>query len=169
MPRLFPTAPDAIALGPGVVRYTRPAMPRILPDLSFDFFHDAAAQVGEIATDWTADGLLLRLRARADTSIAQECLATLAVQRGWHRAFSRGYGIDYERAMRRPSFGQLRADVENQIDDQLRRIVGVRSTGQFVWIRDADRARVRFVVRLLTGASFTLDAIVPPNGGPLSQ
>ena len=51
MPRLFPTAPNSAALGTGVVAYTRPAAPQLLPDLSFDFLRDPLNQIGDIRTD----------------------------------------------------------------------------------------------------------------------
>lgn len=103
-----------------------------------------------------------RLRERVEASVAQKCLATLAVQRGWHSAFSRGYGIDYERAMQQRSFGLLQTDIERQISDQLTRIVGVQRVSGFTWRRDNERAWVRFIVQLSAGGRFRLGASVPP-------
>jgi hypothetical protein len=105
----------------------------------------------------------LRIRQRIEASLAQKCLATLAVQRGWHSAFSRGYGIDYERAMQQRSFGLLQADLERQITDQLTRIVGVQRVTGYTWRRDNERAWVRFVVQLQTGGRFQLTTSVPPT------
>jgi hypothetical protein len=47
-PPLFPTAPNAAVLGTGVVAYTRPAAPTILPDLSFDYLADGLGAIGDI-------------------------------------------------------------------------------------------------------------------------
>lgn len=169
--KLFPTVPNADALGPAVVRYSRPAAPLVQPDLSFDYLHDLVTQVGDIRTDRVAMVIgfeqlkvsrALRVRARIEASIAQKCLATLVVQRGWHLAFSRGYGIDYERALKRASFGLVRADLENQFVAQLTRIVGVAGVGNFVWRRDGERAYVRMQVRLSAGGAFGLQTVVPP-------
>ena len=139
--------------------------------MSFDYLHDLVAQVGDIRTDRVAivSGTeqvrvtrALRVRSRIEASIAQKCLATLAVQRGQHLAFSRGYGIDYQRAMTRSSFGLLRADLESQFVAQLSRIAGVAGVGSFVWRRNGDRAYVRMRVRLSAGGTFQLTTAVPP-------
>ena len=164
---LFPTVPTPNALGQGVTRYTRPAVPNVVPDLSFDFTYDLRSQIGEIRTDPVTDplgGILynLRLRTNADATVAQECLSTLAVQRGWHRGFPRTYGIDYERAMRRPSWGLMVADVENQVVAQLTRIVGVSGVSGFSWRRDGERSWLRMVVQLANGVRFNVEAPVPP-------